>query len=49
VSPDRPSISPGERAFLSSALALSSVVGLFPQLSFPWVVAVLSGLTNLLP
>ena len=46
---DRPSISPGERAFLSSALALSSVLGLFPQLSFPWVVAALSGLTNLLP
>lgn len=49
VSSERPSISPGERAFLTSALALSSMLGLFPQLSFPWVVAALSGLTNLLP
>ncbi len=38
-----------ERLFLGSAVALSAILGLFPQLTFPWVVAALAGLTNLIP
>jgi formate hydrogenlyase subunit 3/multisubunit Na+/H+ antiporter MnhD subunit len=46
---DSPRLRRNERLFLSSALLLSSFLGLFPQLSFPWVVAALAGLTNLVP
>jgi multicomponent Na+:H+ antiporter subunit A len=46
---EQPGLPAGQRIFLSSALALSSLLGLFPQLTFPWVVTALAGLTNLIP
>lgn len=38
-----------ERAFLLAAMALCVVLGLFPQLLYPWVLQAVSGLTSLIP
>jgi multicomponent K+:H+ antiporter subunit A len=49
TAPDPIRLRQAERVFLGSALTLSALLGLFPQLTFPWVVAALAGLTNLVP
>lgn len=38
-----------ERLFLSGGILFSVVFGLFPQIIFPWILQVTSGLSNLIP
>lgn len=42
-------IAASHKLFFGAALTLYAALGLFPQLTFPWVITALAGLTNLIP
>jgi len=42
-------LDPGPRFFLASGMVMVVVIGLFPQILFPWIIRAIAGMSNLVP